>query len=167
MSSNSITVCDEVYYDPGGTGNYSNSATIVQTIYPINSGDGVCLDFSVWDLDYSIFGYSELSFYDGTSISSPLIMSVAGDYYSDQNNEFEFAGPGMVCANGPITLEWNPDDQGVGWEALISCYSLQDNNSNCTVDLSSDVLEICSVDQVNLISSGRLIQLRNCARWLL
>lgn len=158
MSNGSVTTCGDVFLDPGGTGNYSNGATIVMTIYPTTPGDGVCLDFTLWDLDYSIFGWSELSFYDGTTTGAPLIMTATGDWETNPGGTaWDFIGPGMVCANGPMTIEWDPDDTGVGWEANISCFTPL-GTAGCQLSVNNDTT-ICSGDAVNLAAVGNVINI--------
>ena len=157
MSNGSVTACGGTFMDPGGAGNYSNGATLTMTINPSNAGDGVCLDFSVWDLDYSVFGWSELSFYNGTSTSDPLIMTATGDWATNPSgSDFDFVGPGMVCATGPMTIEWNPDDNGVGWEAAISCFT-PSAPPGCNISVNANPTNICTGDTVNLSAIGDII----------
>ena len=157
MSDGSVTVCSGVFMDPGGTGNYPNGATQVLTFYPLNTGDGICLDFTQWDLDYSIFGWSELSFFNGTSTAAPLIMTATGDWIvSGSSPTFDFNGPGMVCANGPLTVEWNPDDTSPGWEANISCYTPL-GAAGCNISLSASASPICQGDSIELLAEGNVV----------
>jgi hypothetical protein len=160
-------VCGDVFLDPGGAGNYSNGATLTMTILPDVTGDGVCLDFTLFQLDYNVLGSSEISFYDGVSASTAnLIMTATEDWnVNASGTAFDFDGPGMVCANGPITIKWNPDDSDVGWSANISCFEpLTSSIPVCDItaqgtssSTTSDVLYINSGDQVDLSAVGNLL----------
>jgi len=158
MSNTDITTCGGTFFDPGGTGNYSNGATQTMTIYPITSGDGICLNFTTWVLDYSVFGWSTLTFYDGTSASDPLIMEATGDWTINQSGTaFDFDGPGMVCSTGPMTLVWNPDDNDQGWEADISCYTPLPDSSGCNISALATSSTICSSESVTLTADGWIL----------
>jgi hypothetical protein len=160
-------VCGDVFLDPGGTGNYSNGATLTMTIMPDIPGDGVCLDFTLFQFDYSIYGSSEISFYDGVSANdADLIMTATEDWnVNESGTAFDFDGPGMVCANGPITIKWNPEGTNVGWSANISCFEpLASSIPVCnitaqgtTASTTSDVVYINSGDQVDLSAIGNLL----------
>ena len=160
MSNTTIQVCGGTFYDEGGvSGNYSNGSTLVMTFLPVNPGEGVCLDFTQWDLDYNIFGYSEMSFYDGASTSAPLIMTATGDWTTAGNASlgFEFTGPGMVCSTtGALTVSFDPDDSAPGWEADISCYNII-QNPGCSITASSSNNSICPGDSVQLNAVANLI----------
>lgn len=165
MTNTTIQACSGVFMDPGGTSNYPNGATITMTIEPLISGDGVCLDFTSFIVDYSTFGFSELSFYDGFSTSDPLIMTATGDWLVNvSGTAFDFTGPGMVCANGPLTIQWNPDDSDIGWEANISCFTPLPSTSGCsitadgtTASTTDTVLYINAGDQVDLAALGTVV----------
>lgn len=165
VDGTTLQTCSGVFMDPGGTGNYSNGATISMTIEPLITGDGVCLDFTSFILDYSTFGYSELSFYDGSSTSDPLIMTATGDWVVNASGTaFDFTGPGMICANGPLTIQWNPDDSDIGWEADISCFTPLPSTSGCSItadgtssSTTNNVLYINAGDQVDLAALGSVV----------
>jgi len=160
MSNATIQVCGGTFYDEGGpSGNYINGSTLVMTFLPVNPGEGVCLDFSQWDLDYNIFGYSEMSFYDGSSTSAPLIMTATGDWNTGgaASTGFDFVGPGMICSTtGALTVSFDPDASAPGWEAEISCYEMI-QNPGCSIMGSSSTPSICLGDSVQLDAIGSLI----------
>ena len=147
------------------SGNYSSGATQTITIQSPNTGEGVCLDFNQWDLDFSIFdsypnSMTNLRFYDGNSTSSPLIEGATGDWDVNQSssigNEYDFTGPGMVCSSGgPLTIEFVRNGSGAGFSANISCLIPPSTNS-CTININADQTTICDGETVNLSVTGEL-----------
>jgi gliding motility-associated-like protein len=159
MSNSTVQACGGTFVDVGGAGgNYPNGATIVMTFQATTPGDAVCLDFSQWDIDYSIFGWGEMSFYDGNSTASPLIMTATGDWVVNPGGTaFDFSGPGMVCSTtGDLTVEFNPDGTGAGWQAALSCYS-PSLAPGCNITANADTLSICQGDSANLSALGSII----------
>jgi hypothetical protein len=156
-------VCGGTFLDPGGTGNYSFESQATVTILPDVPGDGVCLDFTTFDLDKDSARYSYLYIYEGNSVNpSNLLMKVANDW-DVTNTGNNFAGPGMVCSNGPITIKLDATNSWSGWEADILCYTPAVNIPTCSITAqgtangsTSDVLYINSGDQVDLSALGEL-----------
>ena len=147
------------------SGNYSSGSTQTITIQSPNTGEGVCLDFTQWDLDFSIFdsypnGMTNLRFYDGNSTSSPLIEGATGDWDVNQSssigNEYDFTGPGMVCSSGgPLTIEFVRNGSGTGFSANITCL-IPPSTNTCSINISADQTTICDGETVNLTVTGEL-----------
>ncbi len=158
--NDTLYACGGTLYDDGGqAGNYVNGPNIVTVLMPDVTGEGVCLDFTTWNLDYNILGYSELSFFDGTNTSAPLIMTATGDWVVDESGTtFDFNGPGMVCAKGPMTLEWNPDDVAPGWEASVTCYQIPADTPTCNISVNSNAT-ICPGESFDLMALGEIVSL--------
>ncbi len=158
MTQGTIQTCGGTFYDPGGTGNYPNGAIITTTILPETAGDAVCLDFTSWNIDYSTFGFSTLSFYDGTSAADPLIMTATGDWtVNGASAAFDFVGPGMVCAtSGALTVVWNPDATGIGWEADIMCYTPVTPTVSCNINVTSNTSNICLGETAQIMANGNI-----------
>jgi len=155
-----ITICNGTFTDPGGSGgNYSNvAANKSMTFEPSSSGDGICLEFTEWNLDYSTIASvnSQLRFYDGSSIGADLILWATGDW-DNSGGTPAFVGPGMVCSSGgPLTIEWDPKGSDQGWVANISCFEAPPTGDDlCNATAVASVLEIdCPGDAVTLTATG-------------
>ncbi len=155
--NDTLYMCGGLLYDDGGpSGNYANGANIETVLMPSTTGDGVCLNFTEWTLDYNALGYTELSFYDGTNTSAPLIMTATGEWSIDEpGTEFDQVGPGMVCSTGPMTLLWNPDAVNAGFEATVTCYTPLDTPS-CAITVNLDTT-ICAGETLDLSAIGEII----------
>ncbi len=121
MSNQNVYVCGGTYKDPGGDGDYANSLSYTQTIYPATSGAKVRLTFTEFSLEAaSSWGntcYDKLYIYDGVTTSTTAVVNgVCGT-----NN------PGTITAtnaSGALTIMFTSDNSQVssGWVAEISCY---------------------------------------------
>jgi PKD repeat protein len=113
--SNSITACGITVYDNGGTSNYANSTNGVLTINPSTVGNAVRLQFSEFSTESCC---DNLSIYNGTSTSSPLIGMYAGTTIP----------PTVRATNstGSLTLRFYSDGSSVstGFVAQSSCIPL-------------------------------------------
>lgn len=111
MSTTPITTCSGTYMDPGGTANYVDNSSFVQTIC---SGTSTCISitFSSFSLES---GYDYLTVYDGPSTSSP---QVSGSPFTGRTN------PGtLTCSSGCMTFAFTSDfsNTAVGWVGTLSC----------------------------------------------
>lgn len=107
--STSITTCYGTLYDPGGTGDYSNSCSGYITIYPQTSGCKVHLEGSYYtESSY----YDHIDIYDGSSIYGTLITSVGGS-----------GNINVTSTTGPLTVQFITDGSVTysGYELAISC----------------------------------------------
>ena len=132
MQTTSITACSGTFADAGGLeGPLTVDDWGILTIYPVNAGDKIKLDFIQFDIDWSDFWI-----YDGENTSAPEL----GYWENDQN-------PGTIIAgyqntSGALTIHfvaqpWTPFDDVPGWAAIISCYTpVPDNFSVLKVELS-------------------------------
>ena len=110
ISTGSRYVCDGVFYDNGGNGNYPNNSNLTQTLYSYN-GNRLIVDFRSFVTD-NIFDYLEI--HDGPDRSYPLI----GKYY------FTSRVPDSIISSGnSLTFHWVTSGAGrdAGWVADISC----------------------------------------------
>ncbi len=163
LDGTSQNACGGTFVDGGGSASgYTNGADQVITFKPTNAGDGVCLDFSTWDLG----GSTSLSFYDGLNTSARLIFKANNEWENAKNNCLNpttlatdpaptSKGPGMVCSSGgPLTVVFKRSGTGAGFLANILCFSPPSNSVSCQVDIKADKTTICKGEQVNLILSG-------------
>ena len=149
----------EVLYDEGGAGSgYTSGATQVITLQ-CASGEGVCLDFFQWDIDYSVFDSyptsgTHLNFYDGSSTASPLIYGATGDWVVNQTGtDFDFDGPGLVCSSGnSLTVEFVKQGSDQGFAANVSCFEPL-SQLDCIITQASST-NICNGDTVALQLEG-------------
>ncbi|MBQ4009389.1 MAG: PKD domain-containing protein, partial [Bacteroidales bacterium] len=119
MSNQNVYVCGGTYKDPGGDGDYANSLSYTQTIYPATSGAKVRLTFTEFSLEaaWGSTCYDKLYIYDGVTTSTAAVVNgVCGT-----NN------PGTITAtnaSGALTIMFTSDNSQVssGWVAEISCY---------------------------------------------
>ncbi|MBO4875574.1 MAG: PKD domain-containing protein, partial [Bacteroidales bacterium] len=119
MSNETVYVCAGTYKDPGGDGDYANSLSYTQTLYPSTEGAKVRLTFSEFSLESSWGStcYDKFYIYDGTSATgTALVNGVCGT-----------SNPGTVTAtnaDGALTIMFTSDNSEVssGWVAEISCY---------------------------------------------
>ncbi|MBP8822078.1 MAG: hypothetical protein KBH07_00370 [Flavobacteriales bacterium] len=131
--------CGDVFYDPGGTGDYGNDISSTVTICPSTPGDMVVLNFTAFATEGFI---DELMIYDGTNTSAPLLGSYSGTSLP----------PVTVASNpgGCLTADFDSDGSitNTGWAANVGCitppsgdcvYLLRLNDSNGNGWGSSDV----------------------------
>ncbi len=112
MSNTLVQACEVQFLDPGGLSNYSNTQDFTQTFRPVNAGDVIRITFLSFSTESCC---DNLAIYDGPTIASPLLQTLAGtalpgSYYS--------TAPG-----GELTFKFHSDGSVVspGWEAIISC----------------------------------------------
>ncbi|MEO5968063.1 MAG: hypothetical protein ABIP68_00050, partial [Ferruginibacter sp.] len=75
MSNTNVNgVCSGLYYDQGGTLNYSNGITRIQTFTP-SPGSRMTFDFTSFATES---GYDFLYIYNGNSTAAPLIGTYSG-----------------------------------------------------------------------------------------
>jgi hypothetical protein len=112
MDGNPATTCSGVFYDNGGTGNYTNNANLTQTFTPSTPGQMLQFDFASFAVEA---GFDELTIFNGPDAGSPVI----GVYDTDNP-------PGIVVASNPtgeLTFQFTTDGSvaQAGWEATIAC----------------------------------------------
>lgn len=107
-----FTACNATFYDQGGASlNYTDNQTQIMTFLPGIPGDFIQLTFT----SFIISEFDFISFYDGTSITDPLIGSYTGD-----NN---IGTIGATNPSGAITVIFttNNSNNDDGWEAVVTC----------------------------------------------
>lgn len=119
MSNGSATACTGVLLDSGGASGsgYGDNEDLTFTICPDVPGQGVALDFAVFDLSLVGPGPDQMEVYDGPDTSAPLIGTYTG---TDLQGQVPFATPNN--ASGCLTFHFTSNAQGQGWfSASISC----------------------------------------------
>ena len=118
--------CGGIFYDPGGTGNYSGgNNTYVHTICSANPGEYprvVFTSFKLWTGSFLCGKFDKLEIFDGPNVSSPL----KGTYI-----ENELQGQEVIGVSGCLTFKFTTVKAGgllcsnnpgeTGWSATISC----------------------------------------------
>ena len=150
LATDTIYLCGGKLYDDGGPlGNYANGATIILTLLPDNPGDIVCLDFLSWEVSNA-----RVKFYDGMSVSAPLIEDVTTDWTQTHVDAPYFKGPGALCStSGALTVEFNPSGTDVGFEADVICH-VPALDHPCRIEASISNMVVCSGEQVDLGATG-------------
>jgi hypothetical protein len=108
MSSGTRYVCDGYFFDPGGSGYYSNNLNLTQTFTSYN-GNRISMFFGQFDL----YGADYLRIYDGPSTAYQLIGTYSSSF-----------GPGTITSTGSsLTFVFVSDNINPfhGWTAAISC----------------------------------------------
>lgn len=128
MSAGTVNTCSGTFYDPGGTGNYTNNLNVTQT-FCSNASNCIRVTFTSFNTQA---GNDILTIYDGPNTTSPVIGTFSGN-----------TSPGTITSSsGCITFKFvtNGTTTKAGWVANISCVScgttyLMNNNtavSTCT-----------------------------------
>ncbi|MEA2042845.1 MAG: C25 family cysteine peptidase [Bacteroidota bacterium] len=123
-----VSTCVGLFYDSGGeTGEYQNNENYTMTIYPATSGNMIEAVFTMFDVEsQSSCNYDALHIYDGTNTSATEI-----DVYCGTTS------PGTITAtndDGALTFMFTSDGSvtKAGWEAEISCYSVDSPSGELT-----------------------------------
>lgn len=108
-NNSTITACDGLFYDSGGTGgSYGNNENFTQTYC---SGNTSCISFTFYSM--GLAAGDTLAIYDGPSVASQLIRKCTGT-----------AIPAPILSlTGCLTFNIKTDGSGTGagWTAAISC----------------------------------------------
>jgi gliding motility-associated-like protein len=133
----SVNACSGTILDPGGTGNYPNNASVVQTICSAN-GTCVRLQFTSFATEAT---FDRLRVYDGPTTTSELLGSYSG--------LFNIPAPveSSTASGGCMTLEFTTNGSvgAAGFEAVISCVPCNDPVIIPT-GFCDDALPFCSQD---------------------
>ncbi|PWL30359.1 MAG: hypothetical protein DCO96_05095, partial [Fluviicola sp. XM-24bin1] len=126
MSNGTISTCSGVFYDPGGTGNYSNStALITMTFCSDQPGEQIILDFSAYGFQVET-NYDFLNIYDGTG--------TGGTQLWNSQTSGGSTNPGVITSTtGCLTITFSSDGSVTyqGWQADISCTNPAPNTFDC------------------------------------
>ncbi len=123
MSNTTINTCSGTFYDPGGTGNYSNSQNFAMTICS-NNGGQIVLDFTGFPFQVET-NFDFLRIYDGTN--------TAGTQLHNSQTAGGTTNPGLIIStSGCLYITWSSDGSVTysGWQATISCISCNDGIQN-------------------------------------
>ncbi|MGM0636272.1 MAG: choice-of-anchor L domain-containing protein, partial [Bacteroidota bacterium] len=121
MDDHSVSTCYGTLYDSGGPdGGFSNGEDYTLTICPGDDQFYAALEFYEFNIPSSI---GELSFYDGTDVSAPLIGTFSGNL--NNNEELLFITASETNPSRCLTLNFtsqiNIAPDLTGFEASIIC----------------------------------------------
>lgn len=120
MPSGTTTACSGTFYDPGGTGNYTDSWPPLTAVSTFTSGNTqmIRFDFTQFNLEFNDW----LFIHDGPTTASPVIVS-----YTGSQSPFTVISSGSTLT---FRLVLNGNGwTGSGWEASISCVGAQTTNT--------------------------------------
>ena len=129
IANATVTTCDALFMDTGGTENYRDEGFVMMTLVPATPGSKIQLNFTAFD----IRRIDLLTIYDGVDFEAPRIAWHHGD------DPF----PQIVSASNPegkLTIVFNPFDDnqvGTGWQAKVSCVALPSTPTNFAVKAAS------------------------------
>jgi M6 family metalloprotease-like protein len=119
MVLGSDSLCNTLFFDPGGLFTYPDNTTMTQVIYPKLPNHKVQVNFMQFDLEESPnCQYDFLRIFNGTTTNAPLLGTFCG------NNS-----PGTITSthsSGALTFRFRADEgvSGEGWMAVINCLSV-------------------------------------------
>jgi Zn-dependent metalloprotease len=128
MSSTSQSLCNAIFLDPGGTGNYPNYQYVTMRLSPATPGSKLRVTFTAFDTEA---GSDVLRIYDGNSTYDPLIGTYSGNSLP----------PSITATNagGHLTFQLYTDGSitGAGWQATLTCVTLPGAPTNLTATAAS------------------------------
>ncbi len=117
MSNTTVNTCSGTFYDPGGTGNYSNSTPLTTMTFCSTGGNEIILDFT--GLPFQVeTGFDFLNIYDGVGTGGSLLWN--------SQTSGGTTNPGIIMSTtGCLTITFSSDGSVTysGWQATISCYT--------------------------------------------
>ncbi len=137
---NIVSTCTGYFYDSGGaSGDYSSDEDYTKTFQSATPGSALQIEFTDFATEAS---YDELSIYDGSDVTAPLIGTYDGTEVI-----------GTITSSGAyLTFEFTSDGSGIntGWDANISCVPI--TVPDCpTLDAPADTeVDVCP-GSVNLL----------------
>jgi len=169
-----VTVSDgDMFYDAGGSSGTDGNANYTITLCPMNSGDRICLDFSMFNTYYnSSAGKGDsLCIFDGNSTSGTKIATLMGNYGGDfgsgsnvgwtaSGNMPTVTTPTIFCSTtGCLTMTFSGTYNAAlnpGWAATIKTYTPL-GTPGCNIDLTADKTTICNGESVLLTATGKIV----------
>ncbi len=156
--ADTITTCDAVFYDTGGTeAGYGPNENITMKVFPETEGRMVRAKFVSFATEKN---YDKLKIYDGSDVAT-------ADLIGEFTGEDATASPGIITATndeGALTFVFTSD--GVfhkdGWEAVLSCvyangydvtFNVTDGEnplSRATVDFGGEIYSTDDKGQVEI-----------------
>jgi hypothetical protein len=116
MNNETISICNVIFYDAGGEGNYGDNEDYTLTITPDADQSWLHVEFMEFNLEFQeSCNYDYLEIYDGSDMNAPLLGKWCGT-----------DSPGTVVADnedGSLTFYFHSDQNTTnsGWKALVSC----------------------------------------------
>ena len=115
MSNTTINGCSGTFYDPGGTGDYASSTTLITMTFCSSTADEINLDFT--GLPFQVeTSFDFLNIYDG--------VGTGGTNLWNSQTAGGAVNPGLITSTtGCLTVTFSSDGsvQYSGWEAVIFC----------------------------------------------
>ncbi len=126
MTNGTISTCSGTFYDPNGTGNYSNSTGLItQTFCSDQPGEQIILDFSAYGFQVET-NYDFLNIYDG--------VGTGGTQLWNSQTSGGSTNPGVITSTtGCLTITFSSDGSVTyqGWQADISCTNPTSSSFDC------------------------------------
>lgn len=151
--SNVNTGCSGTFTDSGGTGGtYGNNQNLVYMYCPSSPGQRIRMNFTQFDTESTL---DELSIYNGSSTSSPILGFFSGT-----------TSPGQVQAtvsnpSGCLTFVFDSDGSVTynGWQASVSCISPCQTinavlNSTSPTPSGDGIIRVCPNQTISFTGSG-------------
>lgn len=158
MSATETSVCNKVFLDPGGFGNYTGGENfITMVIHPAEAGKKLNVSFSSFALSETEWYLDGLQIFDGTNTSAPLI----GTYIRTN------IPPNALATNpeGALTFRFiSEDTNGFGWQAYLSCEAVPDPPSNLTASALEAQVNLTWTDNAS-IETGYRIERKNSSKY--
>ena len=103
-------VCDGIFRDPGGAGDYVDFTDTITTFCTLTPGQHIYVEFTMVDIES---GYDFLYVHDGSDTSATVLDTISGPAH----------GQRYCSTSGCLTFRFFSDYsiQGAGWEADLSC----------------------------------------------
>lgn len=125
-----VSTCDAIFVDSGGSGMYANDTDNTLTIAPETAGNQLEVSFSSFQLEP---GFDFLYVHDGTTTAAPLIGAYTGNTLPPDVRS--------TSDGGELTFNFVTDGSGLGqgWEASVTCvpaehFVIMDDGSESTCD---------------------------------
>jgi len=153
MQNGTVTQCSGVFYDSGGpSGDYANGESYVLTLCPVNPGEKVQIDFTVFNTE---LGKDFLDVFDGDNILSPPLGTFSGP-----NNPFTVKST-VSNPTGCLTIRFmsTPTINYTGWAGNLSCF-VPCQTITAQLDLASPApngdgyIRVCPNEDIILEGSG-------------
>jgi len=118
-STESVTVCDMIFYDDGGAdGTFSTNFDGTTTFFPATPGAGIRFEFLELELgDFT----DKLTIYNGASSNAPVLAEITKD--NQELNTYE-----STSTDGSLTIQFESDGRDAnsqGWKSKVSCYAME------------------------------------------
>jgi gliding motility-associated-like protein len=151
-----VTTCQNTFYDPGGFDAYTGNTTITYTICPDNPGDAIQVDFIIFDLQQNAVNPNNshyLTIYQGDAATG-----TPASYTGSQLQGLSFAG-NTSNLTGCLTFVFQAptanNSEAGGWAAQVTCVTpcdpptqMGDYQSHLPPVPGLDSISVCIGDEV-------------------